>query len=390
MTHKKSLVVIIKTVERCNLNCTYCYFFNNIDDSYKYHPPYISQETISDITSFLIQAIQELRIESLTIGFHGGEPLMQKKKDFDLMCTILYENLSPILKQLDFTLQTNGLLINNQWIELLAKYNVQVGVSLDGPAKYNDKYRVDHFNKGSYTRIVERLNYARSHTLIKKLGNGDIGILAVINPEFDYKEVYKHFVKELKISSIDFLIPDFTHDNPPPLPIENYGNALIDIFQEWIKDDDVKVELRFSVNILGMFMGSNTIIYGIGSHAESQLPIISISSNGELGPTDELRTTDPSKFGQHTVSNISLKDFYQTDFMKIVKKAQDKESLPKECLECCYVNICSGRFSTENNFTNASVYCSFLKKFYRKVIAYMIERGYPYSQIQNILIRATT
>ena len=41
----------------------------------------------------------------------------------------------------------------------------------------------------------------------------------------------------------------------------------------------------------------------------------------------------------------------------------------------------------EKGFTNSSVYCSALKKFYRRILAYMVAKGYPYSKIQEALIK---
>jgi uncharacterized protein len=43
----KTIIIILKTVERCNLNCKYCYFFNGGDESYKKHPAFISKNVIN-------------------------------------------------------------------------------------------------------------------------------------------------------------------------------------------------------------------------------------------------------------------------------------------------------------------------------------------------------
>ena len=78
----KSLTVIVKTVERCNLNCSYCYFFNGLDKSYKKRPKFISKLTIDNLIMFLDNAIKIHGVDDLVIGLHGGEPLMQPKSDF--------------------------------------------------------------------------------------------------------------------------------------------------------------------------------------------------------------------------------------------------------------------------------------------------------------------
>ncbi|MCS5707958.1 4Fe-4S cluster-binding domain-containing protein [Candidatus Berkiella cookevillensis] len=80
LTKLNRLEVVLKTVERCNINCSYCYFFNDKDKSFLKHPKYISLKMIEDVCHFLRVGIEKLKIENLVIIFHGGEPLLQKKK----------------------------------------------------------------------------------------------------------------------------------------------------------------------------------------------------------------------------------------------------------------------------------------------------------------------
>lgn len=128
----KHLEIVLKTVERCNINCTYCYFFNGGDDTYKFHFPYITKATIEKTANFLEKAAIDFSLESIQIIFHGGEPLMQKKQHFEEMCSHFNKILGKKVR-LSFSLQTNGMLINEEWIRLFAIYNVGIGVSIDGP-----------------------------------------------------------------------------------------------------------------------------------------------------------------------------------------------------------------------------------------------------------------
>jgi len=49
-----------------------------------------------------------LNLDAIKIDFHGGEPMMQKIGDFDNMCNIFREKLSPHV-HLDLAIQTNDL-----------------------------------------------------------------------------------------------------------------------------------------------------------------------------------------------------------------------------------------------------------------------------------------
>lgn len=76
-----TLTVILKMAERCNLNCSYCYFFNGKDFSYKDRPAYITETNIDQLIKFLSKGADDLSINKIVFGFHGGEPLLFGKKN---------------------------------------------------------------------------------------------------------------------------------------------------------------------------------------------------------------------------------------------------------------------------------------------------------------------
>ena len=165
---EENLILILKTVERCNLNCKYCYFFNGGDESYKKHPPFISKSTIGDLIQFLKQGVEDLLLKHILVVFHGGEPLLQPIKQFEEICLMLLKELSPVV-QLSFKVQTNATLISDEWIDIFSKYNVSVGISIDGPKEYNDVDRVDHKNRGSYDSVRQGIELLQQAVLSKKI-----------------------------------------------------------------------------------------------------------------------------------------------------------------------------------------------------------------------------
>lgn len=385
---KKRLLVNLKIVERCNLNCTYCYFFNSEDQSYQSHPKHLSKEWVLRIADFLKKGCEELNVSELNIIFHGGEPLIYQKAQFDWMCS-LFTQTFPSSVSLHFTLQTNGVLIDEKWAELFLKHNVGVGISIDGPEIYNDKYRIDHKNSGSYKRVISGLNTLKAG--LKQKANS-IGALCVINPEFSSEIIYKHLSKDLNLKSFDFIIPDYNHDNPPPFTAEEYGLYLINLFNSWVNDDtsDENLDLRIMSSSVGRFFGFSSLLYGTGKVSCNQLlPLVTISSNGDLGPLDELRTTDPAfRENRKNINDVSLKEFLELDTFSQIKQAS--ETLPLACSECCWSEICEGgglvnRYSSKNKFDNPSIYCDGLKMFYSQVAKYLLEHGFPLEEMKRNL-----
>lgn len=372
-------------MERCNLNCTYCYFFNGEDQSYQAHPKYLSKDMVLKIAKYLKQGCEGLNITELNFIFHGGEPLIYSKANFDWMCTLFSESFPSTVK-VQFSLQTNGTLIDEKWAQLLLKHDIGVGISIDGPEIYNDKYRIDHKNSGSHKKVVSGLKILKES--FKDKANS-IGALCVINPEFSADIIYKHLAKELKLKSFDFIIPDFNYDNPPPFAPEQYGQYLTDLFYSWVNDeaDEEEAEVRIMSSSIGRFFGFSSLVYGVGKTACNQLlPLITISSNGDLAPLDELRSTDPKfRESRKNIANTSLKEFFDLSLFDEIKQAS--AHLPEKCQECCWSEICEGgglvnRYSTLNKFDNPSIYCEGLKLFYSNVAKYLLENGFPLEEMQ--------
>jgi uncharacterized protein len=379
-----SLEVVLKIVERCNLNCSYCYFFNAGDENYKNHPPFISLETVHKIAKFLVHGAQELKLERIVIDLHGGEPLLLPVKVFDQMCTIFRETLSPYL-DLILSVQTNGTIINDNWINCFSKHNIFVGISCDGPPDLHDKFRIDHKGRGSHEKVVanlKKMKDAESKKLISA-----IGLLCVIDPTYDAKTVYDHFTKDLNMKIIDFMLPDVTHDTFKGSQ-DAFGKYLCRLFDIWVNDDDPSIQIRILSSALKLLMGFKAGLSSAGPIINGY-ETITIASNGEVGPDDALRSASPSYLDLgKTVFNTSLKSLLDHPFFEIPDKAI--ANLPQQCKACEWKNICQGgylvhRYSRANAFNNPSVICPSLKQFYSRVMAYLIDHGYQKEKILNLL-----
>lgn len=374
--------IILKVVERCNLNCSYCYFFNLEDKNFKKHPAFISIETVRDICQFLKNSKESCpKLSKIRIDIHGGEPMLQPKHQFDAMCSMFRKELSDQY-ELQLGMQTNGTLISESWIELLKKHNVSVGISLDGPKEINDRFRVDHRGKGSYDKVIQGLK------LLQQRGFKP-GILSVLNPSYDPLLLYNHFVHELGIRFLDFLLPDFTHDTfaLSGSTSEEYGEWLCKIFDIWTKEDNPDVQIRFLYTSLTALMGYIPALFLGGTPIENY-GAATISSNGLVGPEDTLRNTNPAIMEElghiknYTVSTLMNSSVFQRLHKSLLQ-------IPKACEECSWQSLCRGgkalnRYSHSSGFNHPSIYCNGLKIFYEKIASYLLNNGVP----ENVLLKS--
>jgi len=390
----QSLEVIFKTVEACNCNCSYCYYFGNNDRYFKHKDKKIvSEDTIKEIAHFLKQGVKSLDLGLIRIIFHGGEPLLQKKSDFDKMCDIFTKELSSCT-EIQLGVQTNGTLITKGWCDLFNKYKIGPSISIDGPKKCHNAYRVNHIGKGTYDDVVNGIKLVQKHT---KKHTFCPGTLTVINPEFSAKEIYRHFSDDLQLTFMDFLLPHLNHNTFPlyqqrtKLTIDDYGNYICDLFDEWVKDNNPEIDIRILKIIMRLLAGVKyTYLADFGpAPLIDMLPIITINHDGSLSPDDSYITTREGILSTgFTVNNTTLNDFIKLPIFEEIKNI--RKIIPDECLPCQWVKICNGgfsitRYSAENGFNNPSIYCSAFKKIYMHIATYMITHGLALSKLYNIL-----
>lgn len=129
--HSNLRQAIIKVAQTCNLNCHYCYVYNMGDDSWNTRPKLISPKTISALANRIKEHCDKHHIPKFHVELHGGEPLLIGIRRM----RSLLENIISVVgrERIKFSIQTNGLLINEMWVDLFYEFQINVGISLDGP-----------------------------------------------------------------------------------------------------------------------------------------------------------------------------------------------------------------------------------------------------------------
>ncbi|MFC0186440.1 radical SAM protein [Pseudarcicella hirudinis] len=249
ITHNSELRIkylVVKVASRCNLNCTYCYMYNLGDNSYLNQPKVMSAKVVDAIIDKALGHCKRMGIDFFVFSFHGGEPLLAGKPFFKSFVKKAEEKFLPEKIQPYFALQTNGVLLTDDWCQHFAELGIEITISLDGDKETNDKYRIDHKGRGSYDRVVKGLKIAKNstHKILPP------GVLSVINIYADPVSVYQHF-KDLDIHWFDLNHPDANYDSLPPeySPSPDstpYADWLIKMFDVWFaeKKDDKRPQIR--------------------------------------------------------------------------------------------------------------------------------------------------
>lgn len=131
--------VLIKPASSgCNLHCKYCFYNDVAHIIEKENYGIMSLDTLEA----LVKKVFEYGDREVGFAFQGGEPTLAH---LDFYKNLIYLQKKYNVKKIrvNNAIQTNGVIIDNEWSEFLANNNFLVGLSLDGPKDIHDQNRVD-------------------------------------------------------------------------------------------------------------------------------------------------------------------------------------------------------------------------------------------------------
>ncbi len=343
------------------------------DNNWAHMEKLMSKETM-DVVCDSLKELVNYQEKCFSVVLHGGEPFLLGTTRLDYLLNGLREVLP---YDYPISIQTNGILISREILNICSKYQVSVAVSIDGPEHVHNKYRITHKGDGTFRDVLKGINELKSHPDSNFL---NAGLLAVIDPLSDAKEVY-NFFKSIAPPSVDFLYKDGNHTNLPLYKSSvnsiEYGSWMSDLLNEYL-GDPVPLPIRVLDDMLKVLLGGIVSKEGLGI---TDFGIIIIDTDGTIMKNDTLKS---SYNGADKFSNqINIKDRKLIDFLCSVefneyREMQKPTSL--KCINCPVLNICGGgmilhRWNQENGFNNPSVYCAdqlYLINNMRKELAQLV------------------
>lgn len=342
---------------KCNLNCKYC-FYNAIAEARKVMDyGFMKDEVLEEIVK---KSVKYSNGGSVTIGFQGGEPtligidyyrrLMKYIEVYNVNNTKFY-----------FVIQTNGTLLDEEWIRFFKKNNFLVGISLDGTKIVHNRYRVDCNNNGTHKDVMRGIR-------MLKEANIDFNILTVVTSTLCRRisSIYK-FYRENDFRYLQFIpcldpIEKDREDYGKYSPTaDEYGDFLNLLFNMWYRDmkQGHWVSIRYFDNLINLMLGYGYEACDMGGICSCQSII---EADGSVYPCDFYAYED------YRLGNIledTFEDIFRSDSLKKFIN-YSIENIDDRCLNCKYRYICNGgcRRYRENQYDNKNVLCEGFKKFF--------------------------
>ena len=333
---------------RCNIACEYCYYLEKEKQFPQEKKFKMSDEVLETYIRQLIETSLEGGMAEVPFAWQGGEPTMLGVDHFRKIVA-LQKKHTPDGVKVTNAFQTNGILLDDNWGAFLKENNFLVGISIDGPKKVHDRYRVDRQQRPTFEAVMRGLEVLQRHgvehnalTVVNR-GNGGKG-----------KEVYK-FIKSLGIDFIQFIpiaernaasgdglaaAPQVDMDpgnsvTKWSVSPRAYGKFLCDVFDTWWAHDVGKIFVQYFDVQLGLWMGmpSTLCVY-----AETCGNGLAVEHDGSLYACDHY------VYPEYRLGNITetpLREMVWTDRMDDFGQAK-KTDLTQQCQSCQFRFACNG------------------------------------------------
>lgn len=174
----------LQITQNCNLRCKYCAYSGKYNQR-THNRNSMSIEVMQKSIDYAI--LRSDGVERLNIGFYGGEPLLEFNK---IKNAVEYIDEKYKGRKIDYSLTTNGTILNDEIINFFIKNDFNVLISLDGPKEMHDANRVFENGEGSFDIIMKNLKYVKDTypDFFKK-----ISFNTVVPPGNDYKCINDFF-----------------------------------------------------------------------------------------------------------------------------------------------------------------------------------------------------
>ncbi len=380
MTKKSAFSLMAKPIGPiCNLDCKYCFYLEK-ENLY----PGTSNFKMSDETleAYVKQKIEAHGIDQVNFAWQGGEPTLMGVEFFRKAVELQKKYSSG--KIINNVLQTNGVLLDDEWCGFFKENNFLIGLSIDGPREIHDAYRVNKGGGDTFDKVVRGINYLKKHKVdfntltvihrynadfpleiynfLKEIGSGYMQFIPIVERESNNKAE----------NSLNLVSPDNKEANVTEWSVfpEQYGKFLCAVFDEWVRKDVGNYFVQMFDVALQSWLGMEQSICIFRKTCGDAMII---EHNGDIYSCDHY------VYPQNLLGNIlenPLESLINSEQQN--KFGQDKlDTLPNYCQTCEVKFACNGecpkhRFiKTPDGEEGLNYLCAAYKKFFNYVNPYM-------------------
>ncbi|MGP2442708.1 FxsB family cyclophane-forming radical SAM/SPASM peptide maturase [Streptomyces sp. JW3] len=351
---------IVKTHGRCNLACTYCYLYEGPDDGWRTRPAAASAEVLDRTAARIAEHARAHALRSLALVLHGGEPLLSGAGPLARFTDRVRARV-PAGCAVHAVVQTNGTLLTEDRLAVLAGAGIRVGISLDGGTAGHNRRRVDHAGRPSWPAA------SRGARLVAdRFPASYAGVLTVVDPALDPVETYESLLA-LRPPALDLLLPHGNWSAPPPGRTGvRYGDWLCAVFDRWWAAGRREARVRLFEECVALLLGLPAAGEALGL---APFDAVVVETDGSIEQVDSLKSAYPG--AAETGLDVFRHTFDEAlRHPGVAARQTGAAALAGQCRACPLLRVCGGghyahRYRAGHGFRNPSVYCADLERFIR-------------------------
>ena len=318
----------------CNLRCTYCFYQDVSKRRQVKSYGIMKKEVMEKVIERAFEAIDDNGV--LNFAFQGGEPMLSGIEFFQQFASYVEERKTG--QTVYYSIQTNGVLINDEWASFFAKKGFLVGVSLDGYESNTNYFRKDEKGNGVYGKIMDGIGILKKHQV-------PFNILTVLtNRLAKHPDAFYSFIKDQEFPFVQCIpcLGELEGDFGFQLEKERYFSFYKRVYDLWL-NDYIKGEYRSIYlfdNLLLMLCDRPPQQCGMLGFCSVQFVI---ESNGNVYPCD-FYVLDEYYCGNLLEDKIEdiLKN---TNLQRFIKEEKKHYTV---CDTCPFWKICRGGCKRQN------------------------------------------
>ncbi|MBI5846179.1 MAG: radical SAM protein [Deltaproteobacteria bacterium] len=356
-----NITVVVRISARCNLACTYCYArtSNRLGST----ASFMAAKT----ASLVCEQFLSLPVKRVDFNWHGGEPLLCDPAVLWSALRTQQRLKADGRASATNKVQTNGKHVPDEWLSLLREHPIDIGISLDGPARFHNRHRKSMADDSSSCHEEVMANAAKLREI-----DLPFGTLLVITEDMAAaaKEVFDFITNEQL--AVD-LLPCFCRGPggevaPPSISPRSLARFVKEYFDEWIRHPDPPT-CRMLEDILGGLLGVKPTTCAFRHNCHH---FYSVDTEGRLYPCDLF-------LGQQ---DMCLGDLRSEPLSIILRSPRARAirsriaALPEGCSECNWLASCGGgcaahRIGQKPNSFGRYYFCGARKSIFRHIEEFM-------------------
>ena len=349
----------------CNMRCKYCFYENEVVIRKEDHSVFMTLDTAQLLIYQAFSCIEsEKRGEKNTVpisfAFQGGEPTLAGLDFFNKFIEMV-QTYNVRKYPVQYTIQTNGLLLNEEWADFFAKNNFLVGISIDGDKALHESLRPDAVGRSTWDRVTRNLRLLQDKHV-------ETNLLCVVTRQCaKHPEKYYRVLKNLGVSFLQF-IPCLDPLDVPrgsmqySLTPKLYGSFLSGLFDEWYWDwkSGHYTSIRLFDDYIHLAMG---LPAGTCATSGSCGAYFVVEGDGTLYPCDFycLNEWKIGKLGEASLAEYAKSEI-ETHFL------EEGTKHPSECSSCRFYPLCFGGckrdWYQDSDGKNHNYFCSSFSQFF--------------------------